>query len=258
MARAHSDPPDSSDDEFFDLISLANRSTEKTSSKPQSSQPEKLAKSPVKASTKTPLRRRKLGQVAGNALLQPWGNDGKNLGDSSASSLPGGSGKITRPRVQLRARKERQVVVAKATQDDETHLSTEEGASLVDEVPFEDSSEFQDTAAFDSNTDDEDTFDDIFLKAPAKGKTLTEKARPSPTKTRQPRQRSGSPAFGTLNDEAFTRDFGGINTKGPNDVGIGRKAKGVRSKQTDKLPQQTSGKTRKDDDLPTAFSNLRM
>ena len=260
MARPYSDPLDSSDDEFPDLNSLANWTTQKLGSKPSGAQPEKPAKSPAKASAKTPLRRRKLGQLAGNALLQPWGNDGKHLGDSGASSLSGGSGKITRPRVQLRARKEKQVVVAKAIQDDdEAHLSAEEGASLVDEAPLEDSSEFQDTAAFDSNTDDEDTFDDIFSKPPAKGKTLTEKTRPSPTKARQPRQRSGSPAFGTLKDEALRRDLGGINTKESNDVGVKSKTKGMRSKQTDKLlPRQTSGKTRRDDDLPTAFSNLRM
>lgn len=258
MPRVCHELVDSSDDEFPDLNSLANRSNPKTCLKTATERAEGQARSPAKVAAKTPLRRRKLGQLADNALLRPWGSDGRLLSDSGGSSLPEDSGSISRPRVQLRARKKKTTVDTEPVQDEDAHLSTEERVPIVEETPIDDSSEFQDSAAFDSSAEDEDTFDDILSEPLARGKPPTEKARSSPTKAKQPRPKPRNRALDTSGDNALRHNLGSLEPGEPN-VGSQSPTRRRRNEIAgEDVSSQLLENRRKDDDLSTTLSSLRM
>lgn len=257
MARARNIDIESSDDEFPDLHTLASQTSAKPALKPQRSQPENEATSPTKASAKTPaktpLRRRKLGQLAGNAtLLQPLGNGRKPPSSIGASTLLAESEKEIRPRVRLRARKQRPVVESETSQDEDEDPSSKEDASFVQEASLEDSSEFHDTATFDSGTDDEDTFDNVLAMSPTKGKTLIEKPRRSPEKARQP-------VFTGLEGKKSKPNLDDCKPTEHNNGDERNKAKGKRSEGKGKVPHSAPKKMPKvDSDLPAALSDLRL
>jgi predicted SprT family Zn-dependent metalloprotease len=158
MARLSKYESSSGEDEFPDINILVQRASKKSSSKENYSMgnASKATKpAPVKAPS---VRRRKLGQLSDNLLLKPWSHDGDSgLNDTPPSTFGTLQPSISRPRVQLRAKKQEAVVQIKTKEEG---MSDEQGDASGDEVTFieeatvDDSSDFNETLDFYSAEED--------------------------------------------------------------------------------------------------------
>jgi hypothetical protein len=134
MSRLREDPSGSENDEFPDLDTLVHRARK---GKKSAAQPSTKA---IKASS---ARRRKLGPVADNALLKPW----TQLPPSTVDATKPRS----RPRVQLRTKKQEPTIQVTAIDDGEQgHRDSYSVEVAFDNwASADDSSEFHDPVSLD-------------------------------------------------------------------------------------------------------------
>lgn len=256
MARACSELSDSSDDEFPDLNSLVGRNKAKTGLAGATVRLEKEARAAPapKSPAKTPLRRRKLGKLEDSALLRPWAKDERILSDNGGSRLPGDTERINLPGVQLRARKQKPAAEAKPDELTEADIPPVEEISVGASV--DDSSEFYDTARFDSNDDDDDdTFDNIFPKSLANQNTHTRRAKASPAKARLPQPTSR--VISATECRASRQGLESFESEEPN-VDTQRTARRKRSEKTGKGQGHAMENKCQDDGIPREMANLPM
>lgn len=104
------------------------------------------------------VRRRRLGQLPDNLLLKPWGQEGNSrLSDTPPSTVDTLQPSISRPRVQLRARKQEAVVQIKTS---DFKVPAEQGdvsgdeETFIEEATVDDSSDFNETLDFYSAEED--------------------------------------------------------------------------------------------------------
>lgn len=160
MARPSAYESSSEEDEFPDINTLVQRTNKKTQGL-NSNNPRKSSKATEHAAegaktTKTPaVRRRKLGQLPDNLLLKPWSRDGTPT--DATPSTANLTGSISRPRVQLRARKQEstaQITPIQGEAEQEKGNSAEEEETFIEEATVDDDSDFNETLDFYSAEED--------------------------------------------------------------------------------------------------------
>lgn len=182
MAPISGTSDEESDDEFPDLATLVAQAQAKPLSPERRrdtvQDPPSLTPPVQSPAKRQAVRRRKLGQLPENMLLKPWtpdevgtapkDNDPPFTTDSMRPSKP--AMRASRPRVQLRTRKNSTTIVVTPVNYDNRLEgdvdSPAEEISIADGASVDDSSDFQDTFSLDSDEDESMDDTSTFARSP--------------------------------------------------------------------------------------------
>lgn len=197
-SSSDSDGNSNSDDEFPDLKDLSKTQTLKIATA------KIVGKQMIPQTEQTPaksVRRRKLGVIADNPLLRPFGNTSLST-PVKKNEAPVKKNSTTPQRIELRTRKTRPVITSLEVDD------SSEAESIQEETIIEDfsGSDFDASQTSDEEDDDESTFGEVPQRSPSKRKGLSNGAEGG--SRHRERKRSPSPSDQLLAEamEAETRD----------------------------------------------------
>lgn len=234
MVRGRRIIDDSSDDEFPDLQDIGSFKV----------------RSPNKVSIGTPMtqkrqassgdgtvRRRKLGVIADNPLLRPFGDRSSSMSTPNKDEVPRKKKSVTPQRVELRTRKTKPVTTSVEVKDP----ALSEADSVQEETILEDFSEDEDAgsdfeASHSEESDGYDSTADLFLsRSPSKSKRVETEVKGRKVSGAREKNRSPSPSAQLLAEaiEAqersnFRESSGGKNTKTRNKASFRRAGEGSR------------------------------
>lgn len=164
-SSSDSDGNSNSDDEFPDLKDLSKIQTLKIATA------KNVGKQMIPQAEQTPsksVRRRKLGVIADNPLLRPFGNTSSST-PVKKNEAPVKKKSTTPQRIELRTRKTRPVITSLEVDD------SSEAESIQEESIIEDfsGSDFDASQTSDEEHDDDSTFGEVPQRFPSKRKGLS-------------------------------------------------------------------------------------